>query len=324
MARILVTGAAGFLGRHLTATLAARGDRVTALDLDPLDAAEGVVPVIGDVTDAGALKRHAEGHDAILHAAAIADLWAPGDTHDRVNRGGTEAAVAAAEETGAKLVYVSSYTTLVAVGTKPGARLDERVAQPPEALLGPYPTAKRRGEMAVEAAASRGLHALSVLPSAPIGAGDLRPTPPGRMTLDLARGATPALIDTVLDLVDVSALTTGILAALDRGIPGRRYLLTGEQLSLADFAGKVAALTGTPAPRARVPLAVALAAARVEASLAALTGRAPTAPLTGVRLAARPVSFDTTLAAQELGWAPPPIDAALAAAIQDFRERGLL
>ncbi|MEM6488063.1 MAG: NAD-dependent epimerase/dehydratase family protein [Pseudomonadota bacterium] len=326
MRRVLVTGANGFVGRHVVETLAARGDRVRALDLafDP-----GIPPQVervqATVTDAEAVTAAVEGCDGVIHAAAIADLWAEQrGAHLAVNLDGTQTVLGAARDSGARVVLVSSYTTLVAENTPLNAMLTEAELHEPDALLGPYPASKRWAEIAVEDAVEDGADALSVLPSAPVGPGDRRPTPPGRLILDLARGATPALIDTVLDVVDVRALALGIVAALDEGETGKRYLLSGQPLSLAGLARRVAEMTGVPAPRRRVPIRLALAAAQVEAGLSRLTRRPPRAPITGVRLAARRPRFDPGAARVDLGWHPPAIDDALLGALVWFHGEGML
>jgi dihydroflavonol-4-reductase len=275
------------------------------------------------VTDSAALARAAEGAEGIVHAAAIAHLWTrdPCD-HARVNRDGTRRVLEAAARVGARVVLVSSFVTLVGRETPVGATLDETSEIAPEATLGPYPRSKREAELAMFEAARGGLAACAVLPSAPVGPGDRRMTPPTRMIADLAAGRTPALVESTLNLVDVRALADGALAALARGAPGRRYLLAGEDLDMSEVAARVAAVTGGKPPRARVPMAVALAAARVEAGLARMTGRPPTAPLTGVRMAARRPRFDSCLARAELGFAPPSIDEALREAVAWLRAEG--
>lgn len=323
---VLVTGAGGFVGGHVAARLAAQGRVVRGLDLAfPPGPTAGVEQIAGSILDPDMLARAADGVAGIVHAAAIAHLWAR-DANDyrRVNVEGTARVLDAAMRAGARMVHVSSFVTMVGREARDGAVLDERVNLPPEAMLGAYPRSKRLAELAVMAAVERGADALMVLPSAPVGPGDRHLTPPTRMIRDLAAGRTPALIDCLLNLVDVRALAEGIVAALDRGTPGRRYLLTGEDMAMAEVAAMVARLAGVKPPRARVPMAVALMAGRIEAGVSRLTGRAPTAPLTGVRLAARRVRFDNARARAELGFAPPPIERALADAIAWLRAEGHL
>ena len=126
----------------------------------------------------------------------------------------------------------------------------------------------------------------------------------------------PALLNCQLDLVDVEAVADASITALERGEPGRRYLLSGEGISLPDLATKVGALTGRSPPSARVPMFVALTAARVEAALSRVTKRPPRAPLTGVRIAARPVSFSSERARAELDYTPRPLDEVLPQAVE--------
>lgn len=320
-----MTGAAGFLGRHLAARLLARGDAVVGVDLGfarPLPA--GAEAVAASVTDGAAMRRAAAGCDAVIHAAAVTGLWARDPAvFDRVNRGGTETVLAAAAAAGAaRAVYISSFTTLIA-GHRgdPPRRVDETLELPPEAMLGPYPRSKRLAEIAAAAAP---LAAAIVLPSAPVGPGDHAPTPPGGLLRDLANGRLPAMIDCGWNLVDVRALAEGTLAALDRGVPGRRYLLAGEDMDTDGLLACFARVAGVPGPRARVPYPVALAAARVEAALARLTGRAPRAPVTGLRLAGPRRRFDSARARAELGWNPPPAEVAIRDALRWLRAEGLL
>lgn len=324
--RILVTGAAGFVGRHVVHALAARGDVVVALDLDHAAALpEGVERRRATVTDPAGVRAAVEGCDGVVHAAAIATLWAERrGAHDAINREGTDIVLKAARDAGARFVLVSSYTTLVHAATPHGAWLTEGERHPPESLLGPYPASKRAAEIAVERAAEAGADALSVLPSAPVGPGDARPTPPGRMILDLARGATPALLDTTLDLVDVRALAAGIVAALDRGARGGRYLLSGEAVGLVDLAARIARLAGRRPVARTVPLSLALAVSHVEEALGRIVRRAPTAPMTGVRMAAIAPRFDAGLARRALGYVSPPIDDALADALAWYVDQGRL
>lgn len=321
---VLVTGAGGFLGGHVVRRLVAAGVPVRGLDLTtPMDLPSATDWVEGSVLDADLLAKAFQGVDRVIHAAAIAALWSPGRfDFDRVNVVGTCRVLAEARRAGARTVLVSSYTTLVGRDTLPGARLDETIEVVPNRLLGLYPRSKRQAELAALAAAAAGQPVTIVLPSAPVGAGDINLTPPAKMLADLAAGRTPALLDCTLNLVDVAAVADTVIAALDRGKTGQRYLLSGEDIRMRDLATLIAGLGGKPAPRATVPLWLALAAARAEALVARVTKRPPTAPLTGVRLAARPCLFDNTRAREELGFAPRPLRTALAEALVWLREAG--
>lgn len=320
--RVLITGAAGFVGRRLSAALRAQGAAVRGLDLPGAASPPGVEMTFGSVADAEAVRAAMDGVTDLIHGAALSGLWAADPSRfDAVNVGGTKTVLAEAARAGvARAVHVSSFTTLVTGPlAEPAAPLDETFEPPAEALLGPYPQSKRRAELAAQAAAAAGLPVAIVLPSAPIGAGDVNRTPPARMLADLADGRLPAYLDCLINLVGVGDLVRGILAALERGAPGRRYLLTGEDLEMRDLVGRVAAISGAPAPRWRAPAALALTAARAEDRISRLTGRAPTAPLTGVRLALRRRRFSAARAEAELGWRAGPIEPALREAIAWLR-----
>lgn len=315
--RVLVTGAAGFLGRHLVARLRARGDTVVAVDRAPGG-------IQADICDPAAMAAAARGCEGVIHAAALTALWSrdPG-AFERVNHQGTCVVLDAAARAGAsRAVLVSSYTTLV-TGTRatPPQTRDETVEIAPENLLGPYPAAKRRGELAALASA---LPPAIVLPTAPLGPGDATPTPPGAMLLDLARGRLPAFPRALWDFVDVRAVADGTIAALDRGTPGRRYLLGGGALETEAFLSMFSAVSGIKAPLLRVPHGLALAAAHASEGWARLSGVPPAAPLTGVRLSAPPLRFDSARARAELSHAPPPLEVTLADALAWFRAHGHL
>jgi dihydroflavonol-4-reductase len=322
----LITGAGGFLGGHVAAALAARGEAVRALDIAfPAALPEGAERIEGSILNPDLLSRAAAGAGAVIHCAAVADLWAPRNlVYHRVNMRGTCEVLIAARKAGARVVHVSSYVTLIGGPDRGEVTLDETVELPPSAMLGPYPRSKREAELAALSAARMGQEVVIVQPSAPVGPGDHRLTPPSRMIRDLAAGKVPAVLDCLLNLVDVRALAGGVIAARDKGRSGERYLLTGEDMTMAEVAAKVAALAGVAAPRIQVPYWLALAAARVEAGVSALTKRPPAAPLTGVRLAGRRVRFDNAKAREELGFAPPPVDQALADAVAWMRGAGLL
>lgn len=312
--RLLVTGAGGFIGGHVCRLAQATGWQVTGLDL-AFPAPVAGRAILGSILDPLALGEAMAGASAVVHCAALTDLWRrdPSD-YARVNRQGTVRVAEAAQAAGARMVHVSSYTVLVGREPRPGP-LDETVELAPEALLGPYPAAKRAAELDLLALVARGLDAVMVLPSAPIGPGDVNCTPPTRLLADLAAGRLPAILEAPMNLVDVEAVAEAILAALDRGRRGARYLLAGEDAMLSDIAARVARLAGVQPPRWRVPLALALGVAHAEALVARLTGRPPAAPLTGVRLAGAAPRFSNARARAELGFSPPPLAETLARAV---------
>ncbi|MCK5749289.1 MAG: NAD-dependent epimerase/dehydratase family protein, partial [Oricola sp.] len=243
-----------------------------------------------------------------------------------VNRQGAWAVAEAARFEGASMVHCSSLTTLVSEKTPVGvSEADETLRWAPEDMLGPYPRSKLMAEHAVEEAVKEGLDAVIALPTEPLGPGDDAITPPTQMILDFANGETPAYIDCILNFVPVESLAEGFIAARDRGARGERYLLGGENVPLATLLGLIEKLTGRPAPKTKMPYWVALAAGAVDTKLvSALTRKPPKAPLTGVRLAGRQVSFSSEKAARELGWRAAPAEPALAAMLDWARRKGLL
>ena len=321
----LVTGGAGFVGKRLVARLRARGERVRSFDLAPPVHPDDMQ---GSINDVRALMDAMVGVRSVFHLAGNAQLWARDrKTFTRVNLEGTQYLLLCAKaEKVERFVYCSSLTTLVGVDTPVGkSSADETVRVDPEDMLGPYPRSKSFAEREVEKAAAAGLDAVIALPTEPLGPGDDSLTPPTRMILDFANGATPAYIDCVLNFVPADSLAEGLIAARDKGKTGERYLLGGENVPMRELIEKIAGLSGRPAPTTKMPYWVALAAGFADTKIvAAITGSAPKAPLTGVRLAGRQVSFSSEKAARELGWRAAPMAPALAETIAWMREKELL
>lgn len=324
MRRSLVTGGSGFVGRHLVAALEARGEAVRVLDL----ADHGDVETIrGSILDAAAARAAVDGVDCVFHLAGDAQLWSfDQGAFERVNHQGTRAMLAAASEAGVRrFIHCSSLTTLVGAKTPIGASAADEASQRESAdMLGPYPLSKRRAEDAVEAAVRDGLDAVIAIPTEPLGAGDESLTPPTRMILDLLNGRTPATIDCTLNFVAAKSLAEGFVAVRDKGLRGERYLLGGDNVSMRQLLVALETLSGRKMPGVSLPYAVALIAGIVDTGLVArLTRKPPKAPLTGVRLAGRRVSFSSAKAERELGWRSAPFEAALREALDWFRARGL-
>lgn len=325
MSTALVTGGAGFVGRHLVEALKARGVHVRVFDLKSLD---GEDMVQASVEDRSALGVAMKGVDIVYHLAGDARLWVRDKSRfERINFIGTRNVVEAALQNGVhRLVHCSSLTTLVGRRTAIGAsRADEGAVLRSNETLGAYPRSKALAEEAVAAAVSAGLDAVIVIPTEPLGPGDESMTPPTRMIVDLLNGRIPAAIDCMLNFVSTCSLADGFIAAAERGRKGERYILGGENVPMARLLDELHRRTGRLMPRTFLPYSVALMAGVVDTHLiAALTGKPPMAPLTGVRLAGRRVSFSSAKAELELGWKSEPFEAALAAALSWLKTRGFV
>ncbi len=320
----LVTGGAGFVGKHLVAALRARGEKTRSLDLA---GPQHVDDLQGSVTDKDVVARAMDGVSSVFHLAGNAQLWAKdASVFDKINRSGTEIVAAAARAADARMVHCSSLTTLVGKPTPVGpSRADEETRLAPDDMLGPYPRSKLLAERAVEEEVEKGLDAVTALPTEPLGRGDDSLTPPTQMILDFANGKTPAYIDCALNFVPVESLAEGLIAARDKGRKGERYLLGGENTAMADLLAMIADLSGRPAPKTKMPYWVALMAGAIDTGLvSAVAGRPPKAPLTGVRLAGRQVSFSSEKAARDLGWRAAPMRPALKAMLDWAKEKQLL
>jgi len=322
--KALVTGATGFIGSHVVAALAAAGHEVRAFDrrappsdrpLSPPAMLARVEPVVGDVLDGEALLRAMRGCDAVFHLAALYS-YARADARamQAVNVDGTRAVLDAAARAGVgRVVHTSSCATCGPVAARAATEAD---APPRWELAVPYKRTKLEGERLALNAARDGLDVVVVNPTTPVGPGDLRPTPTGKMVADVARGRARAyLAGAALNVVAVEDVAAGHLLAFERGRSGERYLLGGENLSLREVFAIVAQAVGRRPPRIGVPWALAYGAARAGDAALRLIGREPSLLVVDeVCLARLPMTFDDAQARRDLGYTSRPAQQALAAA----------
>jgi dihydroflavonol-4-reductase len=314
--KALVTGASGFIGSHVVAALAAAGHEVRAFDRRaPAETPAGVEAVCGDVLDDDALARAVHGCDAVFHLAA---LYSYARAHARamqaVNVDGTRAVLDAAARAGVRrVVHTSSCATCGPVAGRAATEADE---PPAWELAVPYKRTKLEGERLALGAARNGLDVVVVNPTTPVGPGDRRPTPTGKMVADVARGRARAYLSgAALNVVAVEDVAAGHLLACERGRAGERYLLGGENLSLRGVFAIVAQAAGRRPPRIGVPWALAYGAARAGDAALRLVGREPSLLVVDeVRLARLPMTFDDARARGELGYASQPAEQALVSA----------
>jgi dihydroflavonol-4-reductase len=313
--RALVTGAAGFIGSHVVAALTSAGAEVRGFDSrEPSECACDLLR--GDILDPDALSRAMEGCDSVFHLAALYSYdRADARAMRAVNVEGTRTlldAVARAARA-PRVVHTSSCATCGPVAGRAATEADSPAAWE---LRVPYKRTKLDGEQLAFAAAREGLEVIVVNPTTPVGPGDRRPTPTGKMVADVAGGRARAyLAGSALNVVAVEDVAAGHLLALEHGKAGRRYLLGGENLTMREVFGAIARASGRTAPVLPIPWALAYAAGLVGTGALALAGREPKLlKLDEIRVARWPMSFDDSRARSELGYSSRPAGEALAAA----------
>jgi dihydroflavonol-4-reductase len=327
--RVLITGSTGFIGSAVTRLLIAHGVSVRLIvrSTSARDNIQGLNAeiVTGDLRDADAVRQAVRGVSAVFHVAADYRMWAK-NPQEIVgnNRDMTRCVMEAALEAGtARIVYTSSVATLQPFTD--GRSSDESRPLAESAAIGAYKRSKVVAERLVESMVTqRGLPAIIVNPSAPIGPRDIKPTPTGRIVLEAASGRLPAYVDTGLNLAHVDDVAAGHLAALRSGRVGERYVLGGQNVELRQVLGDIAKLVGRSAPRIRLPRRLLFPYAYLSEHFAAMTGREPMATLDGLRMAKYYMYFSSAKAERELGYAARPYREALQDALAWFRANGRL
>jgi len=324
----LVTGATGFVGASVARALVKTGQNVRVLARPNSDRRnlQGLKVEIaeGSLEDAASLRKAVAGCRYLFHVAADYRLWVPDpEAMHRVNVQGTRELMLAAQNAGVeRIVYTSSVAVL---GILKVGNADEETPSRAADMIGPYKLSKFEAEAAVrELVETRGLPAVIVNPSTPIGPGDVKPTPTGKVVLQAARGRMPAFVDTGLNVAHVDDVALGHLLAAQYGKIGRRYILGGENMSLAEILGEVARVTGRRPPVLRFPHLAVLPLAAGAQAVARLTKWEPFATVDGVRMARKKMFFSSARAIEELGYAPRPARYAIPDAIAWFKANGYL
>ena len=238
------------------------------------------------------------------------------------NVDGTRNLLALAREVGVgKVVYTSSVATM---GFKEdGTIVDENTPVLLDDMIGHYKRSKFLAEQEAIAAARGGQHVMILNPTTPVGANDIKPTPTGQIIVDFLNRRFPAYVDTGLNLVDVSEVARMHVVASERGVPGERYILGGENLSLKQILDKMSAITGIPSPTVQVPHALAMAFAFFDETVTGrMRGKEPRATVEAVRMGKKKMFASSARAERELGFRIMPVYTALRAAIDWFRAHG--
>ena len=322
----LVTGATGFVGSHVVSRLLQRGRKVRVLirpksSLGNLKGLE-VEVIHGDLTDKSSVQAAVAGCRWVYHVAADYRLWVkdPSILY-RVNVEGTRNVLTACGEARVERVVYTSTVGALGFGSN-GHAADEETPVHLGQMIGHYKRSKFLAEAEAMAMARKGLPVVIVNPSTPVGSRDIKPTPTGQMIVDFLNGRMPAYVETGLNLIDVEDVAEGHLLAMERGRIGQRYILGYRNLTLREILEALAQVSGRPAPRIRLPHAVAFGVAALSTGASHLTGRPPRVPWDAVRMSAKKMFFDSQKAVRELALPQNPIQEALRKAVEWFRGNG--
>ncbi len=322
-----VTGGTGFIGGAVVRALLAAGHQVRVLvrpgsDLRGL--ADLPVDVVrGDLAQDGDLQALLVGCEWVFHVAALYSYWGhPWRDFERANVEGTRRLMRAAADCGAgRVVYTSSVAVLgIPHDGSPGTEVTPSTLAD---MVGDYKRSKYLAEEVVHEFAAKGRPVVIVNPSTPVGAGDWKPTPTGRIIVDFLNGRMPAYVDTGLNLVDVEDVARGHLLAAERGRIGERYILGAENLTLQQVLDMLAQISGHQPARWRVPHAAAWTFAWLDVTMARLNvHHQPAATPATVRLSRKHMYFDPGKAVRELCLPQTPVREALRKAVDWYRTHG--
>src|SRR5271170_3547488 len=324
----LVTGATGFVGSHVARQLVAAGESVRVLvrrssNLAVLENLP-VEPIEGDLRDGASLERAMQGVRRVYHVAADYRLWTPKPAEIyESNVEGTRRLLAAAHRAGVERIVYTSTVATIAV-PRHGALPNEETQATLDEMIGHYKRSKFLAEQVAMDAARAGAPVVIVNPTAPVGPGDWKPTPTGRIILDFLLGKMPAYVDTGLNVVAVEDVAAGHLLAAEKGRNGERYILGGRNMTLKEILDALAAITGKRAPRLKLPHVVALAAGYADEWYSRMAGREPHIPVEGVKMSRHKMFVESDKAARDLGYQAGNIESALERAVQWYEENGYI
>ena len=324
--KTLVTGATGLVGSSLVRELLKDNVEVRVLiretsdtrSIDGLD----VERAYGDIRDGESVKAALKGCDTFYQTAALIAFWVPNSKifYD-INVEGAKTALNAALEQGVqKVIYTSAGVALGCHG------IDTMAHEESEFNLWKtgeqYSISKYLGEVEAKKICEKGLPLVIVNPSGIIGVRDIKPTPSGKIILDILNKKMPAYMDGGLNLVDVEDVARGHILAAQKGRIGERYILGNANLSVKDFFKLIGEASGIQPPRLKVPYPAAIALAYMYKFGTSITRKPPVITPAGVRMAIKYTYYDVSKAVNELGFPQTPIKTTVEKAVNWFRENG--
>jgi len=329
MSRTLVTGATGFLGRHLVTQLRAAGHHVVALcrHEDPTIAVLGVELRRGDVLDAKSVRAAAEGCEVLFHCAGKVSRK-PEDAGAlfRVHVEGTKTTLDAARVAGVRRVILASTSGTVAVSENQHDVRGEGAPDPMDLIARwPYYRSKLYAEKAALDRSSLSFEVVSVNPTLLLGPGDVHGSSTGDVVRFLEK-KVPFVPAGGMSFVDARDAAAAMILAMEKGRAGERYLVSAVNLTIEAFFARLERISGVKAPRMRTPRSLLLA----RAGVALLDKVQKHVPLDADldRVSAEMAQcfwyVDASKARNELGWVARDPGETLAETVRDLRERGVV
>ena len=304
----LVTGANGHLGNNICRLLVARGERVRAMmraSADPAPVAGLDVEIVrGDILDAASTARAVEGCGRVYHTAAGFLMWSRDPERDIIQPSvaGTRNVLEAAARAGVEQVMYTSTTGTMGFPTSAHESFDETHFN-----TDPH-THYVRGKIAAEkeafAVAKRtGLTITSIHPGFILGPRFWKLSESVRQVEQFLNQGAPVYFEGGFGVVDVEDVARGAILAMDKGRPGERYILSGENLTVKQFFDLMAELTGLKAPTIKVPIPMLRVLASGMELASRVTGTRPMLDRSQVdEFAGRYGYFDSSKAKRELGY----------------------
>jgi dihydroflavonol-4-reductase len=324
--KVLITGATGFIGSGVARNLAAKGYKLRFMIRRP-DNLRNIEDCDAEFVDGDLLKpetfeRCLDGCDGLIHVAAYYTMWTlHPELLFKINVDGTRLLLEKALAMGIpRVLYTSS---VAAIGKPPDGPGTEETEWNLEWVKDPYVTSKHLAMQEALKVAAKGLNLVIVCPSAPMGPGDIVPTPTGKMICDFLNRKIPAWFDGGLNIIDVDDLAEGHYLAYTKGKPGEKYILAGKDMYLNELYGLLSKISGIPAPKFKLPRSVAhFMGWAMEQWANLVTKKHPVITLPGVRMISLPPFYSNEKAKRELGLRNRPIEETFHRSVEYFYNMG--
>ncbi len=327
--KVFVTGSTGLVGNNLVRALEAKGFDVGGLVRSEekgkrLLGDTNATLVKGDMLDVPSFADALDGCEAVFHTAAyFREYFQPGDhaqALEDVNITGTLNLMTEADKRGVRrFVHVSSGGT---IGMKPdGSPGDEDTPPPASQLENLYFKSKVDGDAKIHAwQAANAMQVVEILPGWIWGPGDAAPTAAGQLALDFMAKKLPGIIDGGTCIVDARDVAESMIAAVEKGRHGEKYIVGGRYYSLEQLSKGLEQVSGVPSPTMHVPHGILMVYAWFQETMGSLTGKDVLVTREGVRLMHANMQITSAKAERELGATFRPIEETLRDVVVWYRE----